>query len=144
MRSILLAACLFSAAAFVTQAPTEAASTSGTITLTATSAAVGVGYTWGNGVLHWNGHTYGFAVKGLNVAAVGYSKVVAHGVVHHLKHLHDFDGTYGSSTGEATLGNGIAGQALANTNGVEILINGTTRGAKLSGSVDGIQLTLNH
>lgn len=144
MRSILLAACLLGGAAFVTQASTEAASTSGTVTLTATSAAVGVGYTWGNGSLRWNGHTYGFTVKGLNVAAVGYSKVVAHGVVRHLNHLHDFDGTYGSSTGEATLGNGIQGQALANTNGVEILVNGVTRGAKLSGSVDGIQLTLNH
>ena len=38
---------------------------------------------------------------------------------------------------------GVQGQALANSNGVEIEINGTTRGAKLSGSVDGIQLTLN-
>ena len=143
MRSILLAASLFGATAIAAAAPTDAASTSGTISLSATSAAVGVGYTWGNGVLHWNGHTYTFTVKGLNVAAVGYSKIMARGVVHHLTHLHDFDGTYGSSTGEATAGKGIVGQALANTNGVEILINGTSKGAKLSGSVDGIQLTLN-
>ena len=143
MRSILIAASLFGVAAFVTAASTDAASTNGTISLSATSAAVGVGYTWGSGVLHWNGHAYPFSVKGLNVAAVGYSKVTARGVVHHLTHLHDFDGTYGSSTGEATAGRGVVGQALANTNGVEILINGTSKGAKLSGSVDGIQLTLN-
>lgn len=143
MRSLILAACLFSGAAILAQAPARAASTDGTITLSATSAAVGVGYTWGSGVLHWHGHTYTFWVKGLNVAAVGYSKVVSHGVVHHLNHLHDFDGTYGSSTGEATLVKGVEGQALANSNGVEIEINGTTRGAKLSGSVDGIQLKLN-
>ena len=143
MRSILFAASLLGAAGFVSATPVDAASTSGTISLSATSAAVGVGYTWGNGVLHWNGHTYRFSVKGLNVAAVGYSKVMARGVVRHLTHLHDFDGTYGSSTGEATAGKGIVGQALANSNGVEILINGTSRGAKLSGSVDGVQLTLN-
>lgn len=143
MRAFLLAASLFSGAALLAQAPAQAATTDGTITLTATSAAVGVGFTWGRGVLHWHGHNYTFSVNGLNVAAVGYSKVVAHGQVHHLAHLHDFDGTYGSSTGEATLVNGIEGQALANTNGVEIEIKGTTRGAKLSGSVDGIQLKLN-
>lgn len=144
MRSILLAASLLGAATFVVASPIDAASTDGTITLAAKSAAVGVGWTWGSGALHWNGHTYSFSVKGLNIAAVGYSKVVSHGVVHNLKHLHDFDGTYGSSTGAATLGKGIEGQALINTNGVEILINGTTKGAALSGSVDGIQLALNH
>lgn len=143
MRSLILAACLFGGVAILAEAPAQAASTDGTITLSATSAAVGVGYTWGSGVLHWHGHAYTLSVKGLNVAAVGYSKVVSHGVVRHLKNLHDFDGTYGSSTGEATLVKGVQGQALANSNGVEIEINGTTRGAKLSGSVDGIQLTLN-
>ena len=121
----------------------RAAATDGTITLTAKSADVGVGWTWGNGVLHWHGHNYPFSVKGLNIAAVGYSSVTAHGVVHNLKHLHDFDGTYAASTGEATVDRGIQGQALVNSNGVQIEISGATKGARLSGAVNGIQLTLN-
>lgn len=121
----------------------RAAATDGTITLTAKAADVGVGWTWGNGVLHWRGHTYPFSVKGLDIAAVGYSSVTAHGVVHNLKRLQDFDGTYAASTGEATVNKGIQGQALINSNGVRIEISGATKGARLSGAVNGIQLTLN-
>lgn len=120
----------------------QAAATDGTITLRAKSADVGVGWTWGNGILHWRGHNYPFTVKGLNVAAVGYSTVEAHGVVHNLKHLHDFDGTYASSTGSVTVDRGIEGEALINGNGVQIDISGETKGARLSGSVDGIELRL--
>jgi hypothetical protein len=78
----------------------------------------------------------------LNIAAVGFSTVEAHGVVHNLRNLHDFDGTYASSTGEATLDKGIEGEALVNGNKVQIDISGTTKGARLSGSVDGIELKL--
>ena len=120
----------------------HAAATDGRIRLTAKSADVGVGWTWGNGVLHWRGHNYPFTVKGLNVAAIGYSTVTAHGEVHNLKHLQDFDGTYASSTGNATVGQGVEGQALINGNGVKVVMSGRTKGARLSGSVDGIQMTL--
>ena len=140
--SLILTATLAAATLPVQHA--QAAMTDGTVTFRAKSADVGVGWTWGNGTLHWRGRNYPFAVKGLNVAAVGYSTVVAHGVVHNLKDLHDFDGTYASSTGEATVDKGILGEALRNGNGVEINISGSTKGARLSGSVDGIELTLNN
>ena len=139
-RAVLGAAFLALSALPLAQA--TAAATDGTITMRAKSADVGVGWTWGDGTLHWRGHSYPFTVKGLNVAAVGYSSVVAHGTVRNLKNLHDFDGTYASSTGEATAGKGVAGQALVNGNGVRIGINGSTKGARLSGSADGIELTL--
>lgn len=122
--------------------PSMAAAADGTITIHAKSADLGVGWSWGNGILHWHGHSYPFTVKGLNVAAVGYSAVDAHGVVRNLSRLHDFDGTYAASTGEATVNRGVEGQALVNGNGVQIDISGTTKGARLSGSVDGIQLRL--
>ncbi len=139
-RALVAAAFLAVAALPVAQA--TAAATDGTITFRAKSADVGVGWTWGDGTLHWRGHSYPFTVKGLNVAAVGYSSVVAHGTVRNLKNLHDFDGTYAASTGEATVGKGLAGEGLINGNGVRIAINGSTKGARLSGSADGIELTL--
>ena len=114
----------------------------GYVTIRARSAAVGVGYTWGDGVLSYRGHRYPFTVKGVDVAAVGYSTVVGHGRVYKLHRVSDFTGTYAASTGEATLVNGLGGQVLANGTGVQIRIDNVTKGAKLSGSADGIQLTL--
>jgi hypothetical protein len=113
-----------------------------TVLIRAKSAAVGVGYTWGDGVLNFHGHRYHFGVKGVDVAAVGFSTVIGHGRVYNLHHLADFSGTYAASTGEATLGNGIGGQILVNGAGVQLRIDDVTKGARLSGSADGIQLTL--
>ena len=114
----------------------------GYVTIRARSAAVGVGYTWGDGVLTYRGRHYPFTVKGVDVAAVGYSTIIGHGRVYKLHRVSDFTGTYAASTGEATVGTGLAGQFLVNGTGVQIRIDDVTKGAKLSGSADGIQLTL--
>ena len=114
----------------------------GTVTIRAHSAAVGVGYTWGDGILHYRGHNYPFTVKGVDVAAVGYSTVEGHGRVYRLHRLADFSGTYAASTGEATVGSGLGGQILVNAAGVQLRIDNVTKGARLSGAADGIQLAL--
>lgn len=114
----------------------------GTVVITATAAAAGVGYTWGDGVLHYRGHNYHFDVKGITVADVGFAHIQGHGRVYNLHKVADFSGTYGAATGEATLVKGIGGQYLRNGNGVEIRVDEITRGARLSGSADGIELTL--
>ncbi len=122
--------------------PGRSGPASGTIDLVAKGAAVGVGYTWGDGVLRFGGRRYPFSVNGVTVADVGYSKVTGHGRVYNLKRAQDFSGTYVASTGEATVGSGIGGQILRNSNGVEIRVDQVTRGARLQGSADGIKLTL--
>jgi len=114
----------------------------GHVTIVAKAADVGVGWTWGDGVLRYHGHSYHFSVKGVDVAAVGYSKVVGHGRVYNLKHLHDFDGTYAAANGEATVGQGIGGRVLINGNGVQIRLDDVTKGARLAGAAQGIELTL--
>ncbi len=115
---------------------------SGTVSLQAKAVAVGVGFTWGDGILTFNGHRYPFEVKGITVADVGFSRLTGRGRVYNLKKVDDFSGTYAASTGEATLGRGLAGQVLINAAGVQLRIDNVTRGARLSGSADGIQLTL--
>ena len=112
------------------------------ITLVARSAAVGVGYTWGDGTLYYNHHRYSFAVRGISIADVGFSRIVGHGRVYNLHKVADFSGTYAASTGEATVGRGLAGQILVNSAGVQIRIDDVTRGAELAGAADGIQLRL--
>lgn len=113
-----------------------------TVLLQARSAAVGVGFTWGDGTLNYRGHRYPFTVKGISVADVGFSRLTGRGRVYNLKRVEDFTGTYVASTGEATLGKGLAGQVLVNAAGVQLRIDNVTRGAELVGSADGIQLTL--
>ncbi|ACI50047.1 conserved hypothetical protein [Gluconacetobacter diazotrophicus PA1 5] len=115
---------------------------SGHIRLVAKSADVGVGWTWGNGTLTYGHHTYHFTVKGGSIAAVGYSSVVSTGTVYNLKHLHDFDGTYVAANGEATLGNGVGGTLMHNGNNVTIRIETLSKGARLAGAAQGLELTL--
>lgn len=117
---------------------------SATLTLSAKAAAVGVGYTWGDGVLVYQGKTHHFSVQGLSIADVGYAHVTGHGRVYHLNKLSDFSGTYAAATGEATLVKGVGGQILQNGNGVMIRVDEVTKGARLSGSADGIKLVLTH
>jgi len=146
MRMATLAAglglALVSMPAMAAKDPGAPGPVSGRVTITAKAADIGVGYTWGNGVLRYKGHDYHFKVKGVDVAAVGYSTIVGHGRVYNLKHLRDFDGTYGAANGEATLGNGVGGRYLKNGNGVELRIDDVTKGARLSGGGQGIELTL--
>ncbi|MBB2204512.1 hypothetical protein [Gluconacetobacter takamatsuzukensis] len=116
----------------------------GHIRLEAKSADVGVGWTWGTGKLTFGHHTYHFTIKGGSIAAVGYSKIEGTGTVYNLKNLHDFDGTYVAGNGEATLGNGVGGSLLHNGNGVTIKIDTISKGARLAGAAQGLELTLTH
>ena len=122
--------------------PAAPGAVDGRITMVARGAALGVGYTWGDGTLYYRRHRYHFSVRGVTVADVGYSRIVGHGRVYNLHRLEDFNGTYGAATGEATLVNGLSGQFLQNGQGVQIRIDDVTRGARLAGSADGIQFEL--
>ena len=140
--SFALATASFAAQAIAAQDPGTNHHPDGYVTIVAKAADVGVGFTWGDGVLKFHGHTYHFSVKGVDVAAVGFSKVIGHGRVYDLKNLHDFDGTYAAANGEATVGSGLGGRVLTNGNGVEIRIDDVTKGARLAGAAQGIELTL--
>ena len=149
MRSTLFAALLAAgslAPLAATTSPAMAAAhhgaPTGTVTIDAKSANAGVGFSWGDGTLTYKGITHPFSVKGVDVVAIGYSEVLGHGKVFHLKDLADFDGTYVAGTGEATLGTGVSGQWLTNEKGVEIHIDSVTKGAQLKAAAGGIRLEL--
>ncbi len=147
-RRVALLAAIVATAPFVAPAqaqkrdPGVSGPPSGTIVISAKGAAVGVGYTWGDGSLRYGGRTYKFSVNGVSVADVGFSTIRGSGRVYNLHRLQDFSGTYAAATGEATVVNGLSGQVLRNGNGVEIRVDNVTRGARLQGSADGIKLTL--
>src|SRR6188474_3377291 len=105
-------------------------STKGTVTLTSKSVAVGVGVSWGDGVLDYRGKKYKFSVKGLDVLDVGVSKVTAKGNVSNLTKVEDFDGNYVLTSAGATVGGGASTGALKNQNGVTMTLTSTNKGLK--------------
>ena len=113
-----------------------------TMRLQSKSVAAGVGFSWGDGTLHFKGHTYKLKVDGLTVGSVGASKIEAKGDVYHLAKLSDFDGNYTAVTGEATIGGGAGGLIMKNQNGVEIRMTSTTQGANLTAGVSGVSLAV--
>lgn len=112
------------------------------LTLTAKSADIGLGYTWGDGTLTYAGKAHAFSITGGTIAAVGFSKIEGTGTVYNLHRLKDFNGTYAAAHGEATLGQGLGGAVLENKNGVRIKIETISQGARLAGSAQGLTLTL--
>ena len=115
----------------------------GTVRISSGSVAVGIGFSWGGGVLTYQGKEYPFDVSGLSVADVGISKAEGAGTVYHLKKLEDFNGNYTGVSAGATIAGGGGGMALQNQSGVVLKLSGTTQGLKFKLAVDGVKITLN-
>jgi len=115
---------------------------SATLVLESTSVAVGIGVSWGSGVLTLDGAEHRFKVSGLSVADVGASKVSASGEVWGLADLSQFDGTYYGTDVGVAVGGGIAGIAMRNQNGVFIKLSASQQGVKFSIATQGMSLKL--
>ena len=117
-------------------------STTGKVTLESKSVAVGVGVSWGDGVLQYKGKKYPFTVEGLSVVDLGVSKVSARGDVKNLKKLEDFAGNYTAAGAGGALGGGAAAAVLKNQNGVEMALTATTKGVKFALAGGGVTVKL--
>src|SRR5215475_6193659 len=97
----------------------------GTIQLKEGSVGVGVGYSWGKGVLTFRGKRYRFKIDGLTAGELSGATINARGEVYHLKKLEDFNGTYTSVGAGATAAGGFDVEVMRNANGVEIKVIST-------------------
>jgi len=113
-----------------------------TLTLSEGQVALGIGWSWGKGVLTFEGKNYPFKVGGLSVLDVGITKAEAEGTVYNLKKLEDFNGTYVSAAAEATLGVGAGATAMKNDKGVVIHLHPKTKGVNLKLAGEGVKFTL--
>lgn len=113
-----------------------------TIRFSQGQVAVGIGYSWGDGVLTYQVKEYPFKIKGLSVVDVGVSKVDANGEVFNLKKLEDFNGTYTTVSAEATLAGGAGVITMKNQNGVTIKVFALTKGVNFKLALEGVKLTL--
>ena len=114
----------------------------GEITLEATQVAAGVGYSWGDGVMKFQGKEYPFKVQGLNVAAVGFSKINAVGDVYNLKTAADLAGKYVAVSAGLSLAKGVSGLTMRNDKGVVINLRSAQQGVQLNLGVDGFSITM--
>ena len=119
------------------QAPPDA-----TLTLSEGSVAAGIGFSWGKGMLSYQGKTYPVTVEGLSVGELGITRATATGKVYNLKNLADFDGNYAAAGVGATVAGGAEATAMRNQNGVVIELTTTTQGASFKLAVAGLSLSV--
>lgn len=116
--------------------------TTGKISIDTRSVALGIGVSWGDGVLEYRGKTYVFSVSGLSVLDLGISRVSARGEVKNLRRIDDFPGNYVAATAGGVVGGGGGVAALRNQNGVEIALTATASGVRLSVAGAGLDIRL--
>jgi hypothetical protein len=113
-----------------------------TLKLSEGSVAVGIGWSWGKGVLTYKGKTYPFKVKGLSLGEVGITKAEAQGKVFNLNKLEDFNGTYLAGSVEGTIAAGAGETAMKNKKDVVIYLSPQTKGINLKLAGEGVNFTL--
>jgi hypothetical protein len=116
-----------------------------TLQLSGGSFALGIGFSWGKGTLTYRGKDYPVSVNGLSLGKVGITGASAHGEVHNLKKLQDFNGHYhagGAGRRGVTLASGQKATAMTNQAGVTVLLASTQRGVDVNLSGGGVDMKL--
>jgi len=127
---------MFSCLAAAAQAPDA------TLKVHTTSVATGVGYSWGGGILTFQGKEYPCRIDGLTVGEVGISSAHALGNVYNLTDLADFSGTYTAVGTGGALGGGGSIATMRNQHGVVINLTSTSWGANILVGVEGMKITV--
>jgi hypothetical protein len=115
---------------------------SGKVSMESKSVALGVGVSWGDGKLTYQGKEHVFSVDGLSVVDLGVSKVTATGEVFNLKKLSDFSGNYVAGQAGAAVGGGAGAVVMKNQHGVVMKLTGTGTGVKLTAGAKGLDVKL--
>ncbi len=79
---------------FVVPSMVQADKPSGTVRVESKSVALGIGVSWGDGILSYKGRNYSFSISGLSIVDLGMSDIMSSGEVYHLKKLQDFSGNF--------------------------------------------------
>jgi predicted RNA-binding protein with TRAM domain len=122
--------------------PVEVEQPDATLTWHTVSIADGVGYSWGAGVLTFQGNTYPFRIEELSVGDAGISSVEATGNVYHLTKLEDFSGDYAAAGTSAAIAEGSGIATMRNQHGVVINLTGVDKGVKAKFGVEGVKITV--
>ena len=115
---------------------------SGKVSIESTSIAAGIGVSWGDGKLTYQGKTLPFSVDGLSLVDWGISKASAVGDVYNLTDVSKFAGNYVAAEAGFALAGGMGGMVLRNQNGVVVHLRSVSQGAKLQLGPSGLKITM--
>jgi hypothetical protein len=115
---------------------------SGKISIQSTSIAAGIGVSWGDGILSFQGKEIHFSVGGLSLVDFGISKASAVGEIYNLTDLSKFPGNYLAGEAGFALAGGMGGISMRNSNGVVIVLRSASTGAKLQLGPSGLDIKM--
>ena len=116
---------------------------SGTIYAKSTTVAIGVGVSWGDGKLNYNGKEYAFTIKGVSVVDLGITSLEMTGEVYNLESVSDFAGSYTAAAAGAHFGDASAGSIiLENDKKVVIKAKGKGEGVRLTLAPSGVVIKM--
>jgi len=118
---------------------------SGLVTMTIKSVALGVGASWGEGTLAFQGRNYPFSISGLSLVDVGISTFTGAGKVYDLRNPGDLAGSYAAGQATFAIAGGTSAMSMKNSNGVTIVIlknEGQESGTQLSVGPAGMKITM--
>jgi hypothetical protein len=123
-------------------APALAQKADATISIDVTTAAAGLGASWGRGVVTYGPKTYAFKVKGLNVLTAGIQKLQATGQVFNLKAIDDLEGKYrkADKAGITFIKKGDIGLVVQNEKGVVLNLKAVKKGLELDLVSEGLTI----
>ena len=114
----------------------------GTVSIETKAVAVGVGWSWGNGTLTFEGKDYPFKIKGLSVLDVGISSVTAQGGVYKLTKVEDFEGIFSAVEAGIAVGGGAGASTMENQHGVVMKLTSKKAGVQLKLAAEGLKVEM--
>jgi len=121
--------------------PASADDPSGTVKIEGMAVALGVSYSWGDGVLTMNdGTEHKFKVKGISVIDVGMTSMNFEGEIYALDKLDKFPGTYSTAQAGVALVEGVGTVAMENENSVVMRLSSTQSGVRLTLAPGGLEV----
>lgn len=112
------------------------------VSMESTSIAAGIGLSWGQGVLTFEGTRHAFSVKGMSLVDLGVAKLISEGAVEGLEELSDFEGHYVAVEAGAAAGVGASVLRMRNEHGVVIQLRSDVEGVALALGPEGFRITL--
>lgn len=106
------------------------------------SVGAGLGVSWGDGTVYWEGQEHAFSVKGVRIGDLGVAKMIGEGYVENLESLEDFAGTYVAVEAGATAGKGGSAIRMQNEHGVVISLQSKTEGLGVTLGAEGFRVAL--
>ena len=140
-KQLILAAALVAALALNVSAA-EGPKPSGTVSIESRSIAAGIGVSWGDGKLNFQGKEMPFSIDGLTLVDFGIAKASATGEVYNLTDISKFNGTYVAAEAGFALAGGVGGMVLRNQNGVVMHLHSVSTGAGLQLGTSGLNVKL--